>query len=390
MKRMFFTFIAIFLFSCDKTTGPVSPDVTTTEATLKNLHVSIISSDSLIIRNGDSLLVNAMDVVKISVFEEHEDSLVFLKTITPSYKNVGSLLGLEFLLPIKVLYPDYQKTFILQFHMSDDTIIDVKEWVNMYKYLYNNSEKWFDFNIVGSISIYGGETNCPSSSWYPLDFELIGNDIYFTHGGYCAYWGVEKYNINTGEKEDVTFKFNPAIDFTGKVSAPLYAAGFNFALDNNYLFIDYGHGYRGLYRYNMLTDSTEVRIEIPSMTRGIEASNDTLFFIVEKNDLSNIYYLELYSYDGTFLYSLRLPQTKEYGYYCLESYEGILYIWNNDKILRLNLNDLTFLKPLMSPTPYDYGGFDIHDNILYYIVESFVWGEDDIHWLELSELREVE
>ncbi len=383
VQLLLLTFFVLLIINCNKPTQPIIPDVTTTEATLKNLQIDIISSDSLVIRNGDSLLVNAMDVVKISVFEDRwyqglEDSLVFLKTITPSYKNVGSLLKLEFLLPIKVHYPDYDKTFVLQFNMSDGTIINVKEWVSMYKYPYNNSEKWFDFDVVGSIPILGGEYTCPPAPWSHLqDFELIGNDIYFTYDHSCSYWGVTKYNINTGEKEDVTFKFNSAIDFTGKVSALLSAGGTSLALDNNYLFIDFVSSIGGLYRYNMLTDSTEVGIKISSGTWGIEASNDTLFFI------SNMNYLKLYNYDGVSLNSIRLPQTKEYGYYHLEQYEGILYIWSLDKILRLKLKDLSFLTPLVAPTLWN-DGFDIHNGVLYY-------GDwTDIYWIELSELREVE
>ena len=387
---------AFIIFNCNKPTGPVLPEVTTTEATLKNLRVSIISSDSLIIRNGDNLLVNAMDVVKISVFEDRwyqgtEDSLVFLKTITPSYKNVGSLLGLEFSIPIKVNYPDYNKTFVLQFNMSDDTIVDVKTYVQMYKYPYENVERWFRFTDIGAIDPYGGDSGYLCTPLYTYDFEIIDNNFYFNVGN-CEAWGISKYNFITGESEyisNIIWEDSESHHDNGRgpLLKPNYASGLHLAVDGDYLFCDCTCGGGGIFRINMLTDTISVFIDAEwGETNGIEAANDTLYFIVENGYLSNSYNLRICNYDGNLLNSIPLPLVVSdddfWVYDGIELYKGILYIWNRDKILRLNLSDLTFLTPLVSPRHY-HDGFDIHDDILYF-------GWDDIYWLELSELREVE
>ena len=380
---------AFIIFNCNKTTGPVLPDVTTSETTLTNLRVNIVSSDSLVIRNGDSLLVKAMDVEKISIFEEHEDSLFFLKTIAPSYKNVGSLLRLEYLLPIKVLYPDYDKSFVLQFNMSDDTIIEVKTYANMYKYPYENVERWFRFTDIGAIDPYGGDSGYLCTPLYTYDFEIIDNNFYFNVGN-CEAWGISKYNFITGESEYVSNISGedryPENNDPSPLNKPHYAHGVHLAVDGDYLFCDHATVESRIYVVNLRLDSLDCFIDISTPTSGIEAANDILYFIVENEYLSNNYDLRICNYDGELLNNINLPvvgpDNDMFAYNGIELYKGILYIWNRDKILRLNLSDLTFLAPLVSPRYY-HDGFDIHDDILYY-------GWNDIYWLELSELREVE
>lgn len=399
VKILISSLFVFIVFNCDKTTGPVLPDVTTTETELKRLQIDIISSDSLIIHNGDSLLVNAMDVVKISVFEDRwyqglEDSLIFLKTITPSYKNVGSLLGLEFSIPIKVNYPDYDKSFVLQFNMSDNTILDVRAYAHMYKYPYENVERWFRFTDIGAIDPYGDGGGYLCTPQYTYDFEIIDDNFYFNVGD-CGAWGISKYNFNTSKSEyvsNIIWEDSESSEGVsrGPLLKPNYADGLSLAVDGDYLFCDFAHGDRGIFRINMSKDSISIVIDIDTeggATNGIEAANDTLYFIVENGYFSNRYNLRLCNYDGELLNNIILPvidpdDHRLLAYKGIEMYKGILYIWNKDKILRLNLNDLTFLTPLVSPRHY-HEGFDIHDDILYF-------GYDDIYWLELSELREVE
>lgn len=270
-------------------------------------------------------------------------------------------------------------------------IIEVKTYANMYKYPYENVERWFRFTDIGSIDPYGGDSGYLCTPQYTFDFEISNGNFYFNTGD-CGTWGISKYNFNSRESEyvsNIIWEDSKISDSNRPppLNKPTYASGIHLAVDGDYLFCDsnYGGGGAGIYKVNLLTGATESFLGVPSLTGGIEATNDSLFFIEKRNSLTDLFDLKIYRYNGALLNSIQLPQSNvDFGpyYYHLEYYKGVLYIWCSDKILRLNLNDLTFLTPLIAPYPSN-DGFDIHDDILYY-------GWNDIYWLELSELREVE
>lgn len=341
MKRIIFTFIVIFLFSCDKTTGPVLPDVTTIKDDLSNFQTIIADYDSVVFKSNEDLLLKKKDVTEIILGTK--DNYVFepLQTIVPVFSEVNSKYRLEFEIPTKVDEKTYLKLYALRFIMTDESYIEIDTPVHFYKYPYENAEIFLIYdpgpngNFVSNIQ----------------DFDIVGDYLYYHP--YAAF-GLFRYNLQTNQPS-----------FVELVS---YGGGDHITATNNYVFIDALSFF--LKRYNIDADSVDLSfslLQIPSCVAHSEynicsnlvisglATDDETVYVVFDNYESESQLLVKFDFNGNYLSEMALPS--QYNNYNLGYYNGILFSYYYDSeahvytIKRFDLNSNTFLETKPSPAP---------------------------------------
>jgi hypothetical protein len=377
IKPVVYITFFMLLFSCNKTTGPVLPDVTTTKADLSNFQTILADYGSVVFKSNEELLLKNKDVTEIilgkmvdgvftpidtssapektrvrgRIYKRNSSIAAFgEKTIKPIYTKVGDKYRLEFEISIKVNNTTYLEHYLLKFIMTDDTYIEFDLPVNFYQYPYENSQIFLQYthgqngDLVDIIQ----------------DFDVVGDYLYYHP--YAAL-GLFRYNMNTGESKELLG----------------YAGGDHIATTDDYIFCDIGHHY--IIRYNILRDTTDIIFDMQQIEYchyqdgdpycsnlsiyGLAAGNGVVYAIMfdqsdEKLSLSQFDYDG--NYWGSVLWSEEYPYNLEYHDGVLYSYK---YFFGEGEILRFDINSMSFLesKPLPSASP---DGISIVNDRFYY------------------------
>ncbi|NHZ85535.1 MAG: hypothetical protein GWP19_06610 [Planctomycetia bacterium] len=341
IKRIIFTFIVIFLFSCNKTTGPIIPDITTTEADLSNFHTIIADYDSVVFKNNAELLLKNKDVKEIVLINKTSEIFEDLKIIKPTYTKIGNKYRLEFEIPTLVDGKTYIKYYALKFNMVDDSYIEIDKTVNFYKYPYENAQIFLHSEEVES---FAGKVQ---------DISIKQSVLYFYTGG----------GGNPGE-----------YNFLSKDVRFFPSSGGDFITAND-SFAYYHNGPHGIYRYNFVQHSVDIQIlispDFPGINKwysvyGLATYQENLYAIIHEANSEEDFFLAKFDKDLNFLDSTSMSSTFSIF---LAINNGIAYSYiildGNYKLQRFDTNTNILLNLLPAPTLYPTG-MDIFNEQFYY------------------------
>ncbi|NHZ85536.1 MAG: hypothetical protein GWP19_06615 [Planctomycetia bacterium] len=347
IKRTFLTFIVIFLFFCNKPTGPIIPDVTTTKDDLSNFQTIIADYDSVVFKSNDDLLLLKKDVVEIILGTK--DNYVFepIQTIVPVFSEINNKYRLDFEIPAKVDEKTYLKFYMLRFVMTDDSFFEIDVPAYFYKYPYENAEIFLDSEEFESFT------------WWIDDFDIVGNVMYYHPSGAV---GLFKYNLGTKQSSN---------ELHGYSGGEFIAANedFVFCDELGILISKYNISIGSVEsQLSLLSDSPEIIPEIENSELyigGLTIYGNYLYIILNRyNDGGSI--LAKYDFDFNLIEHDELG-TSAINIFYSSAYGGVFFLieWSTRKILRYDLTSKLFLESKPLPT-IDIAGLDVHGGRLYY------------------------
>ena len=364
MKRIIFTFIVIFLLSCDKTTGPILLEVITKKAELANFQTIIADYDSVVFKSDEDLLLKMKDVTEIILGTK--DNYIFepIQTFVPVFSEVNSKYRLDFEIPATVDKATYLQQYVLRFIMIDDTYIEIDTPVHFYQYPYENAQIFMPHNIVDSFA------------GFIDDFDIVGNTLFYHPSGGV---GLFEYNLKTN-KDNVN-------------ELNVYNGGEFIAANEDFVFCDE----LGMFisKYNISTGSVESQLSILSDSPEIipNLSNSDLRIgglTIYDNYLYIIFNLEAGAIIAKFDFDFNLIEHDELGtnathIFYSSAYGGVFFLieWSTRKILRYDLTSKSFLESRPLPTS-DVAGLDVYNGRLYY----GSWIQQTIFSIPLSDLMD--
>ena len=349
--------VFIILFSCNKTTGPVFPDVTTTEAELANFQVIIADYDSVVFKSNDNLLIKNKDVYGIllgslvnGVFESEQ-------AIAPVFFNAGDKYKLGFEIPAKVDKEIYQKNYVIRFKMTDDSYIDINASVDFYKYPYENAEIFLTKEEVESFA-----DRCQ-------DIAVKESKLYFFGGG--GGWPGEY---------DLTSKT--------KMLYPDYGGGDFMTANESYAF--YNGGPIQIVRYNIEKDSVDITFFISSPLSvefslvGLAVYNSQLYVLYKEYETRHLFLAQMsLDFETIKTFDLESGDTGWPYFLSISGDIAFFYDYINYNINRFDLSSNSYLEPIKSPT-LDLTGMDFYEDRFYYSD----WNRKAIFSIPLSDLMD--
>lgn len=340
----FALYIALFFlpFSCNKTTGPVLPNVTTTEAELANFQVIIADYDSVVFKSNTDLLLEDKDIKGILLGSIVNDVFEPEQAIAPVFFNAGDKYKLGFEIPAKVDKEIYHKNYVIRFKMTDDSYIDINAPVDFYKYPYENAEIFLTKEEVESFT-----DRCQ-------DIAVKESKLYFFGGG--GGWPGEY---------DLTSKT--------KMLYPDYGGGDFITTNNSYAF--YNGGPIQIVKYNFeegILDSVFIIADIETalnkslFVAGLTIEDDVLYVLLVENETGHPYLIKFE--DGFSNIITTDLGTENTGWpYFLSHNNNIFYCYDYKTFVinRYDLSADSFLTPIKSPT-LDLTGMDFYGGRFYY------------------------
>lgn len=377
-----FILLIILFISCRHTTDPIKIEEPI-ETDFSNFYFEFVTADSFHIISNDDFYLNTMSVRDITVYGNNE----LAAKVKPTYVNLDSMFAMQFNIPIKSAAPSVD--YNIYFSKYDNTYVQIDTTITFFPALANGGARiefmladinWESSDVPDSYSYFGNPDLFYEDLryWGPdaFDIDTQGNIWVFRIRDWFLKWNT---NNNTVEYLDVYQGF--PTEKQSSTLSPQSPWGQDVVYQNNVLYFDY-LGYIRKYDFN--DDSYTYFFTYEKYYNNYPFPLIHIYPSVEwlANDDENIYFLEhcyilTIQKDGAFVNYFEVDSCGTYAYRNMEVYDNILYIvydYNNysstiDKmeIRRYDLIENVILSPIKLPNNYQYSGFRIMYDRVYYI-----------------------
>lgn len=365
LKFITFATLFIYLLSCKHTTEYFEIDDSHEEVDFSNFRFQYIDFDSVHIVSNEDFYIDRMFVKEIIVYEQLKDTIALCCKTIPTYTMVDSVYKINFEIPIKASAPVVN--YNIYFNLLDNEYVQIDTTITYFTPPAEDAT--FEFALK-DIPDWRPADNFQISGSYPYQdidaFDISENSNYWVFRVRDYLFGWDR-NDNTTHYYDV-YKEWPT---NNKIitNNPLSPWGVDVVFYDNMLYFDYmGDVHKmdynnGTYTYFFDYDKYPNLEENPI----IGLADDTQHLYIS----TNACWIITLDHSGAYINKIKVEPCLSNYYWRrnIEVYDNILYIYLDEtrEFLRYALKEGVFLFPVSAPANYQYCGFRIIFDRLYYI-----------------------
>lgn len=331
-------FLLLYLY-CEKDKSITSPEIPSdspTKQELSKFQVIQVYYDSTVIKSDKNIILRTKAVEKIILGWKENGFFAGYDTLEPQYSPFDNGYYLDFQFEKNTGRTLRIYEFTLRFMLFNNDSIDVDTTAQLYKYPYQSAEIFITAEEVFQRENYHFQ-------------DIDRNDNYlFIHP--VGPVGLIKYNLISKQTEELV----------------LYSSGDCITSDSIYIFYDIGH--KDILRYNLATDTTDMKLDLSGLNyswiKGLDIYGGILYVLLES---SPSYYLTKFDLQGNYLGFIEYSKTTIF----MTINGDILYSieispdWSGMGISRFNLITETFMENKSLPTN-EWEGIRIYQDKFYF------------------------
>lgn len=363
----FITFATLFicLLSCKHTTEYFEIDDSPEEIDFSNFHFKYFDFDSVHIVSNEDFYLDKMSVNEIIVYEQLNDTVTLYCKVLPTYTKVDEKYRIDFEIPIKGSAPVVN--YNIYFNLLDEEYVQVDTTISFLAP--PTADAMFHFELKDIPDWRPKNDDYFDNMWWYQDidaFDISENSNYWVFRVRDYYFGWDR-NDDTAQYLDV-YKELPTNNKI-LINNPLSPWGVDVVFYNNMLYFDYMGDIRkmdynnGTYTYFFDYD------KYPNLEENsiIGLADDSQHLYVS----TNACWIIILDHSGAYINKIKVEPCLSNYYWRrnIEVYNNILYIYLDEtrEFLRYALKEGVFLSPVSVPANYQYCGFRIKFDRVYYI-----------------------